>query len=126
MPIQLNYLDGGFGVEFICTGIVTGPDIIEANKIIYSNENFTIQKYQIIDRTNCSRYEVSNEEMKIIVEQDIAATKINPNIIVALISSSDLQYGMSRVYHALVGDNGFLTEVFRDRKTAEEWIEKKI
>ena len=64
--------------------------------------------------------------MKIIAEQDIAATKINPNIIVALISSSDLQYGMSRVYHALVGDNGFLTEVFRDRKTAEEWIEKKI
>jgi len=48
------------------------------------------------------------------------------NIIIALISTSDLQYGISRVYQAYVGDSGFLTEVFRDRKSAEEWIKNRL
>ncbi|MBW2564553.1 MAG: hypothetical protein JRE29_11075 [Deltaproteobacteria bacterium] len=126
MPIQIKYIEGGFGVEFIGSGVVTGADIIKANKEIYSNEKFSRQRYQIVDRTNCKEFQVSNEEIRIIAEQDKAAAKINPNIIIALISITDLQYGISRVYRALVGDSGFLTEVFRDRKNAEEWLEKQL
>jgi len=126
MPIQIKYIEGGLGVEFIGSDVVTGTDIIEANKEIYSNENFSRQRYQIVDRTNCAEFQVSNEEIRIIAEQDKAAAKTNPNIIIALISKTDLQYGISRVYHALVGDSGFLTEIFRDRKNAEEWIEKQL
>jgi hypothetical protein len=126
MPIQIKYIEGGLGVEFIGSDVVTGTDIIEANKEIYSNENFSRQRYQIVDRTNCAEFQVSNEEIRIIAEQDKAAAKTNPNIIIALISKTDLQYGISRVYSALVGDNGFLTEIFRDRKNAEEWIEKQL
>ena len=126
MPIQIKYIEGGLGVEFIGSDVVTGTDIIEANKEIYSNENFSRQRYQIVDRTNCAEFQVSNEEIRIIAEQDKAAAKTNPNIISALISKTDLQYGISRVYHALVGDSGFLTEIFRDRKNAEEWVEKQL
>ena len=126
MPIQIKYIEGGLGVEFIGSDVVTGTDIIEANKEIYSNENFSRQRYQIVDRTNCAEFQVSNEEIRIIAEQDKAAAKTNPNIISALISKTDLQYGISRVYHALVGDSGFLTEIFRDRKNAEEWVEKHL
>ena len=126
MPIQIKYIEGGLGVEFIGSDVVTGTDIIEANKEIYSNENFSRQRYQIVDRTNCAEFQVSNEEIRIIAEQDKAAAKTNPNIIIALISKTDLQYGISRVYSALVGDSGFLTEIFRDRKTAEEWVKKQL
>ena len=126
MSIQIKYIEGGLGVEFIGSDVVTGTDIIEANKEIYSNENFSRQRYQIVDRTNCAEFQVSNEEIRIIAEQDKAAAKTNPNIIIALISKTDLQYGISRVYSALVGDSGFLTEIFRDRKTAEEWVKKQL
>ena len=126
MPIQIKYIDGGFGVEFIGSGVVTGADIIEANKEIYSNENFSKQRYQIVDRTNCIEFLVTTEEIQKIAEQDKAAAKTNPNIIIALISTTDLQYGLSRMYEAYVGDSGFLTEVFRDRKSAEEWIENRL
>ena len=68
---------------------------------------------------------VSNEEVKKIVEQDITAAKINPDVIVALISTTDMQFGISRMYHSLVGDKGFLTEIFKDRKNAEEWIKNQ-
>ena len=126
MPIQIKYIQGGVGVEFIGSGVLTGADIIEANKEIYSSENLLRQRYQIVDRTKCTEFRVSNEEIQIIAEQDKAAARTNPNIIIALISTTDLQYGISRMYEGHVGDSGFLTEVFRDRKSAEEWIEKQL
>ena len=126
MPIQIKYINGGIGVEFIGSGLVTGADVIAANKEIYRNENFSRQRYQIVDRTNCTKYQISNKEIRIIAEQDKAAAKTNPNVIIAFISISDLQYGISRMYQSYVGDNGFLTEIFRDRKSAEEWIKHQL
>ena len=126
MPIQIKYIDGGIGVEFIGSGVVTGADIIATNKEIYRNENFYRQRYQIVDRTNCSKYQVSHEEIIKIAEQDKVAAKTNPNIIIALISTSPLQYGLSRMYQAYVGDDAFLSEIFRDRKSAEKWIEEQL
>lgn len=126
MPIQIKYLDGGIGVEFIGTGVVTGADIIAANKEIYRNENFYRQRYQIVDRTKCTNYKVSHEEIIKIAEQDKVAAKTNPNVIIAFISTSPLQYGISRMYQSYVGDDGFLTELFRDRKSAERWIGEQL
>jgi hypothetical protein len=126
MPIQIKYIDDGIGVEFIGSGVVTGADIIAANKEIYRNENFSKQRYQIVDRTKCTNYHVSHKEIITIAEQDKVAAKTNPNIIIAFISTSPLQYGISRMYQAYVGDEGFLTEVFRDRKSAEKWIEEQL
>ena len=126
MPIQIKYIDDGIGVEFIGSGVVTGADIIAANKEIYRNENFSKQRYQIVDRTKCTNYHVSHKEIITIAEQDKVAAKTNPNIIIAFISTSPLQYGISRMYQAYVGDEGFLTEVFRDRKSAEKWLEEQL
>ena len=126
MPIQIKYIDDGLGVEFLGSSVVTGTDIIEANKEIYGNESFSRQRYQIVDRTNCEKFQVNNDEIQIIAAQDKAAAKTNPNIIIALISTSDLQYGISRMYQAHVGENGFLTKIFRDRKSAEKWIKSQL
>jgi hypothetical protein len=126
MPIQIKYIDNGIGVEFIGSGVVTGADIIAANKEIYRNENFLKHRYKIIDRTECTKYQASKEEIIIIAEQDKVAARTNPNIIIAFISTLPLQYGISRMYQAYVGDNGFLTEIFRDRKSAEKWIEEQL
>lgn len=126
MPIQIKYNDDNVGVEFIVSGVVTGADIIEANDEIYSNENFPNLKYKIADRTNCTVYLVNSEEVQIIAEQDKVASKINPNILIALISTSDLQYGMSRMYQAYGENSGFVIEIFQNRKSAEDWIEKQL
>ena len=126
MPVEIKYIDNGIGVEFFGTGVVNGTDVIEANKMIYSNENFPKQRYQIVDRINITKYQVTNDEIRKIAEQDKAAAKINPNIIIALISTTDLQYGISRMYSSYVGDSGFLTELFRDRNSAEKWIKQQL
>lgn len=126
MPIQIKYRADKIGIEFIASDVVTGKDVIEANNKIYNSENFSKQKYKIADRTKCTDYQVNSEEVRLIAEQDKTAAKINPNLLIALVSRSDLQYGMSRMYQAYGNESGFLIEIFQDRKSAEEWIEKQL
>jgi hypothetical protein len=126
MAIQINYLDNGIGIEIIATGIVTGEEIIEAHKEIYKPENLKKQKYQIIDRTKCLKYQVTSEEIEIIAQIDNKAAEINPNIKIALVSTTSLQFGMSRMWQAYISDNSFVTKIFQDRKSADEWIMSQL
>ena len=126
MAIQINYLDNGIGIEIVATGTVTGEEIITAHKEIYNDENLRKQKYQIIDRTHCTKYQVSSEEVEEISDIDNRASEINPNIIIAIISTTSLQYGISRMWQAYIKDNRFVTKIFEDRASADAWIKNQL
>ena len=127
MPIKINYIKDGVGVEFVLSGRVTGAKIIEANNKIYSTtEKILKQKYQIIDRTRCTEYHINAEEIKVIAEQDKEAAKHNPNIIMVFVATNALQFGASRMWQEYVGESGFLTKIFRNHKSADEWLEQQL
>jgi len=128
MTIDINYLEDGVGVEFNISGTVTGTQVIEANKKVYNSDNLSRLKYKLVDRTNCTEYLVKPEEIQIIADQEKEAAKINPNFIIALVSASTLQYAMSRMWQLYVdvSESGFKTAVFKDRKSAEEWIKEQL
>ena len=127
MPIKIKYINDGVGVEFVLTGRITGAKIIEANKEIYSTtEKILKQKYQIIDRTRCTEYHINAEEIKVIAEQDKEAAKHNPNIIMVFVATNALQFGASRMWQDYVGESSFLTKIFRNRKSADEWLEQQL
>ena len=126
MPIELKYVDEGVGVEFIVKGLVTGAEIIAANNRVYGHEAFSKLRYQLLDRTDCTDFQVSNEEIEAIAAQEIEAAAVNPHMIVAFVSTTDLQYGITRMYQAHVGDRGFLTGLFRDRASALAWLKAQL
>jgi hypothetical protein len=126
MTIHINHIDNGVGIEIVASGIVTGEEIIEAHKEIYNETNLKNQKYQIIDRSHCKEYKVSSADVQQIAEIDKAASKSNPDIIIALISPTDIQFGMSRMWQTYVEESRFLSKVFRDSKSADEWIKKQL
>jgi hypothetical protein len=127
MPLTLKYINDGVGVEFILSGLVTGAEVIEANKKIYStSEKIIKQKYQLIDRTQCTEYQITAEEIKIIAEQDKEAAKLNPNILMVFVATNAQQFGVSRMWQEHVGESGFLTKIFRNRKSAEKWLEQQL
>ena len=126
MPVQINTLDAGIGIEFISSGVVTGKDIIGANNLIYTHENLCLLRYKIIDRTTCTDYNVTPEEIRTIANQDKAAAKINPNIIVALVSTTPYQYGMTRMWGAYIDGTGLQAGIFNDRKSADTWLKSKM
>jgi hypothetical protein len=126
MAIQINCLDNGIGIEIIASGIVTGEEIIKAQEEVYNEENLQKQKYQIIDRTHCTEYQVSSEDIERISDIDNRASEVNSYIIIAVVSSTPLQYGMTRMWQAYIKEDRFVTKIFADRKSADEWIELQL
>ena len=126
MTIQVNYLENGIGIEIIASGIVTGEEVIEAHKEIYNEENFKKQKYKIVDRTDCTKYQVYPEDIEEIAEMDDEASRINPNLIIAVISTTSLQHGMTRMWQAYMKNNVFITKNFQDSISADNWINSYI
>jgi hypothetical protein len=126
MPVQIKFIEDGLGVEFISSGIVTGNEIIQANEKIYTHEILPRLKYKIVDRTHCAEYNVTTTDIQIIAGQDRKAAKINPNIIIALVSTTPLQYGMSRMWETYVDETGFQMGIFKDRGSANTWLRDKL
>jgi len=126
MTVQVEYLENGIGIEIIESGIVTGEEVIEAHKEIYNEENFKKQKYKIVDRTDCTKYQVYPENIEKIAEIDDEASRINPNLIIAVISTTPLQHGMTELWRAYMKNDVFITKNFPDRTSADNWINSYI
>lgn len=126
MPIQVKYMNDGVGVELIASDVITGEDIITANNKINNHKDFTRKKYKLINRILVTEYRVNNDEIPIIAEQEIAASKINPDIVIAIISTTDHQMGMTRMYQAYLSESGLKTAIFKDRESAIGWITTQL
>ena len=126
MPVKINIIEDGIGIEFILTGRITGNEIIEANNKIYTKECLRRLKYKLIDRSDCTDYNITPEELKFIANQDIHASQINSNVTVIIISKTELQYGMSRMWQVFSGETGFKSELFKDRESADIFINKSF
>ena len=122
MTIEVKYTDDNMGVTFYAVGKVTGKDIIESQRDIYQSNGFKNLRYWIVDRSRCTEYKVSSDEVSQIATMDNKAVELNPNLIMALISESDLQFGVSIMYESQIIEDGFNTNVFRNRSEAEKWI----
>jgi hypothetical protein len=126
MAIEINYLDDGVGIEIVASGIVTGDEVLAAHKEIYSAENLARRRYQIVDRTHCDYYCLRPEEIKKIAELDKAAAKSNPNIRIAIVSSTELQFDMSRIWQIYVQESSIVSKLFHDRKSVDAWIQEQM
>lgn len=126
MPVRIEYLQDGAGIQFTATGIVTGSEVIEANQKIYTRENLLRLRYKIIDRTGCTEYRVRQDDVRIIAAQDREAALVNPRIAMLLISTTPLQYGMSRMWQMHTEGSGFRTEIFGKREDALAWLKAHL
>jgi len=122
MTIEVNVLENGEGVEILATGIVYGHEIIQAHEKIYDEKYLKKQKYHIIDKSKCTEYDVTAKDIEVIAELDEKASKINPNIIIAVIESESLQFSLTAVWQAYVKKYIFKTKAFASRELAISWI----
>ena len=126
MPVDVNFLDDGAGVELIISGATTGKENIEANSKLYTKETLSRLKYKIIDRTACTEYRITSEEIQLLAQQNIQASRINNKFIIVFVSPTPEQYGMTRMWQVYVEESYLRTEIFKDRQSANEFISKNI
>lgn len=126
MPIEIEYTTDGIGVISHAIDKVTGQDILDSSKAIYSNENFEQLRYWVIERSKCTDYSVSLSSGHEITTLDKAASTRNPNLKVAIISHTDLEHIRSIIYRAEMLNGGFETSVFRSSTDADSWLRDRI
>ena len=128
MPITLRETRDEIGIVFDCEGVVTGQDMIQANKLLLSSpERVKKLLFGMIDQTNVTSVDFSVPDLETIAVQDKAiAAKARKGAVVAVVSPSNIQYGLARMWQALVDETGWDTMVFRSREEAEDWIKKEL
>ncbi|MEY8204200.1 MAG: hypothetical protein RPR40_03910 [Bermanella sp.] len=131
MPVEVNYINSdsvvqGNGVEICLNGVVHGHEILKAKKQIVESKAFVGVHYQIIDKSNCTEFNVSAEEILGMTEYDKIIAIINQNFITAIIESRTLKFSLTRLWQNIVRDFNFNNQSFHDRHSALIWIVKEM
>ncbi|WP_310694331.1 hypothetical protein [Thiohalophilus sp.] len=117
------------GVLLKMNGLVSGREIIDLNREIYSRDQDKQLRYQIWDFTDARRMEVSPEELHTIALDDKAEAARNPNMLVALVGSPRQLNGVDISYQVFsqtwIGD-GLQSDSFRSLQEARQWIERLL
>ncbi len=126
MPIKLKYLDGG-GSLLVGTGTLTGREILSAINAVHETEEKTRAiVFQIGDFRLVEKVDISSMDIRTISERDIRTSKINRQIITAVVAGEDVVFGLSRMWQAYSDNASLTTSVFRSMDEAEQWIKEQI
>ena len=127
MAIEIRYLDDGIGVCWLGQGVVTGQDLLEASKETFKSEEILKQiKYAVIDFTSIDKASMQTENIRAKAGMDKIAAEINPDVVVALIASKNVMFGLTRMWEVFVDQIGWKTKVFRSKTEAEVWIKELV
>ena len=126
MTINVNFIDNGRGVEILASGLVTGNEIISAHKEIYAPDKLESQRYHIIDKSQCTEYDVNASDIETMSQLDRDAAQVNAHIIMAIVESSCLKFSLSELWQAHVESFIEHSKSFSNRADAEQWISETL
>lgn len=121
MPISMEVVDDKYTVLH-CEGEIHADDFMKANERLYSEGSGSASRFQIVDLIDVTMTDVSAEELRRIAGQDKQAVKTRGRVAIAVVASKDLAFGLSRVWQAYAENPQVVTQIFRDRPSAREWI----
>ncbi len=126
MPIEFQYLDNGLGFGFTATENFLGKELIEAATNAYQSEEILRKnKYGIIDYSPVEKFDVATSDIEAVAELCMEAAKISPDRLIAVVASSNLSFGYSRMWERLSDATNWERMVFRVKSDAEEWLKKR-
>jgi hypothetical protein len=126
MPVRIEFTKDGMGVVLYHEDVVTGDELFNTISSVYNDDKYLTLKYWIGDRTGCTEFLPDANYFKKIAELNKKESLRNPEMLLALIAPTDLQFGMSRMFEVFADESLFRTKVFRDRNTAEKWIRQEL
>ena len=128
MPVSIVLLDDGEGILYLCEGALRGPEIIRANQeLLASPGQRRGRRYGLVDFSAAASVEISTSELRILAEQDARlAREAKIPILLAVVAPDDLGYGLARMWQAFAQDIGWSAEVFRERSTAQRWLQDSL
>ncbi len=128
MPIDIRILHNGMGILYLCHGMVSGKDFIDANnKLLAFKDRLKQARYGLVDVTTADDVQISESELLTITAQNKKMAAFVPSgAVVAVIANDDLALQLARMWESFVEYTGWETMTFRIRWKAERWIVEKV
>ncbi len=122
MPIQHTWEKQG--VYRKVTGSITGAEYISAVEEVSSAPSFETIRYVINDLLEVTEQNLTTDDIEYMAAIDSAASKTNPNIVIAIIATEKQIQALAKLY----GDiskrlvSPYRTEIFTNTEDARAWV----
>ena len=110
------------GVIWDYSGLLTGAEILESNDAIYGDPRFDEIRFQLVDLSRVSEFEVSELEMRQMAHLDKAAARSNPSIRLAVVAPTGPAREIAENYEKHNKNIKWESAIFETRSQAEEWL----
>lgn len=124
MTVEFKFTEDGHGVELIAMGVVQGKEVLKVKESMAISSVFKELKYFLIDKSNCTEYDVSADDVFQFAYLDRFLIKSNPAIVVAIVESRTLQYSLTNLWQRIMEQEyeALISQSFTDRVSAFNWI----
>lgn len=128
MAIKVYELDNGLGNLIFGEGEIAADEYYEVIMQHLSKPDEQLKKYiySISDYAAVTSAEIGLSHITKIAQKSIEVSKINPGVIVAIVASNSIVYGMAKIWSGLAKLTGWTMNVFRTREEADTWMKKKL
>ena len=120
---QTTFIERGFGLCFVGTGIVTAGEMHKAKLELWACED-TLRRvtFALVDFQAATEMALESADIHRIVEIDMRLAAMRPNLVVAIIAPKDHIFGLARMWETLAESTGWKTGVFRSSGEACKWV----
>ena len=134
MPIRIKDGDGGIGNIVESRGRVTDQDLIDSLRqhLTQSKAKFKKYKYILIDHTELTKVDISDETVESIAGLCAEISRINPEPIVAMVNNVpiganiELINRLSKMSELFIYRSCWESRIFRTKPLAVRWIRDKV
>ena len=128
MPVSYTFLDDGRGTIWTGWGRLTGAELIdkvkEATACWKSAAPFL---YGFYDYSSVTEMDISTPQVRELASIGVEASKYRPDgAISAIYATSDLSFGLARMWQAFTDQPDWDTAVFRERSAAVAWLKERV
>lgn len=111
------------GAEIFYSGTITGAEIYRAKNEFFAHPFGREARYVICDFTQAGAFDVSPEDVDLIVAQDRRAMESHPSLMEAVVAPRPVVFGLARMWQTKVEDVRPQTAVVKTRAEAVTWLQ---
>lgn len=114
----------GNNIEIKLKGRLVIDDIINFNNMIYGDSRFDEMRYQIVDFTDVTEIDITENDIKLVSTLEKVATRWNNNIKIACVAPPQYDPELLDGYIQILSSTGWQCLVFVSFQEAEIWVKE--
>lgn len=122
MPYSYRIDTDHEAVLFRATGVFTSEELLGCLKEVVTDPRFKRTCNHLVDLRDISEFHANASDMHKKTTMDLMMAPQIGECRIALVSSSDTVYGMTRMYEIMMEDAPFIVHTFRNINAAVEWL----